>query len=160
MRFRLNLMNSSWYYMLFIPLCLCVYVRLPLRDLHQGKQDRSLALTIAPAYSESQQSDCSAKLSKQYTESYRPMHGPLMYAPTCTRIYCQKFSMSGGESTCIYITTSIYTYPSQCGRTAERGTRDREVPGSKLACAIWFFSLGKEINLMDSGLKICAEQTS
>ena len=28
---------------------------------------------------------------------------------------------------------------SQCGAAAERRTRDREVSGSKLACAIWFF---------------------
>ena len=29
--------------------------------------------------------------------------------------------------------------PSQCGAAAERTTRDREVPGSKLACAVWLF---------------------
>ena len=29
--------------------------------------------------------------------------------------------------------------PSQCGAKAERTTRGREVPGSKLARAIWFF---------------------
>ena len=29
--------------------------------------------------------------------------------------------------------------PGQCGATAERRPRDREVPVSKLACAIWFF---------------------
>ena len=29
--------------------------------------------------------------------------------------------------------------PSQCGAATERRTRDREVPGSLLACAIWFF---------------------
>ena len=29
--------------------------------------------------------------------------------------------------------------PSQCGAAAERRTRDREDPGLKLACAIWFF---------------------
>ena len=27
---------------------------------------------------------------------------------------------------------------NQCGATAERRTSDREVPDSKLACAIWF----------------------
>ena len=33
----------------------------------------------------------------------------------------------------------LVSLPSQCGATAERRTWDREVPGSKLACAIWFF---------------------
>ena len=33
------------------------------------------------------------------------------------------------------------TLPSQCGAMAERRTRDRQVPGSKLACAIWFLLL-------------------
>ena len=31
-----------------------------------------------------------------------------------------------------------FSMPSQCGAAAERRTRDREVPGSELACAIWF----------------------
>ena len=37
------------------------------------------------------------------------------------------------------------TLPSQCGAAAERKTQDREVPGSKLACAM-VFPLGKEIS--------------
>ena len=33
----------------------------------------------------------------------------------------------------------VQRLPSQCGAKAERRTRDREVPGSERACAIWFF---------------------
>ena len=37
------------------------------------------------------------------------------------------------------LTISLFSMPSQCGATAERRTRDREIPGSQLACAIWIF---------------------
>ena len=35
--------------------------------------------------------------------------------------------------------------PNQCGATADRRTRDREVPGSKLAYAICFFSEARKL---------------
>ena len=34
---------------------------------------------------------------------------------------------------------ATYHQPASVAQWAERRTRDREVPGSKLACAIWFF---------------------
>ena len=40
---------------------------------------------------------------------------------------------------------SIHSFESQCGATAERSTRDREVPGSKLVCAICFFLQAREL---------------
>ena len=39
----------------------------------------------------------------------------------------------------------LYTRWIACGATAERSTRDREVPGSKLACAIWIFPLARKL---------------
>ena len=35
--------------------------------------------------------------------------------------------------------------PIQCGATAERRTRDREVPGSRLACAICFYLQARKV---------------
>ena len=42
---------------------------------------------------------------------------------------------------CVYALCSVPRppRPSECGATAEHRTRDRELPGSELACAIWFF---------------------
>ena len=40
----------------------------------------------------------------------------------------------------------LHHRPSQCGATAERMTRVREVPGSKLAWANWFFPWARKLS--------------
>ena len=54
-------------------------------------------------------------------------------------------------STCRTIFTYSNRYfslvvPASVAQWAERRTRDREVPGSKLACATWFFPQARKLN--------------
>ena len=62
--------------------------------------------------------------------------------PTCRhRAACVRLPVGLVEQSISYWAFSLLLFfsPSQCGATAERRTQDREVPRSKLACAIWFF---------------------
>ena len=58
-----------------------------------------------------------------------------------------KFAVSAVDYllSCLHQPELLVLESSQCGATAERRTRDREVPCSKLAFSQLFFSIGKKL---------------